>query len=47
MMNTMFVLLVDRAFSDVIEGMKSRSFLLTPLPCSKPAIVYMNNASNL
>ena len=39
MMNVMFALIAKRAFSDVPQGMSSKTFLLAPLACSRPPFV--------
>ena len=46
-MSIMFVLLAKRAFSDVLEGVHSKSFSLPPLACVGHAFFYVNNGLNL
>ena len=43
MMSILFTLLAKRAFSGVLEGMSSKSFLLALLACSKPSLFGVNN----
>ena len=47
MMNVVFILLANEAFSDVIESMNSKKFLLAPLACSRPPSFHKYNVIDL
>ena len=47
MMNVMFVLFANRAFSNVIDGVNSKTVSLAPLACSKPPSLYLSNIIDL
>ena len=42
MINVVFVMLTKEAFSDVIQGVNSKHFLLAPLSCSTPSFCWNN-----